>query len=482
MTRCGWDWFRLSTGISFRRSFKILAGEPPKCETSWSTIANSSAAFTRFCNIEFIDVFTGGVQWYHLKKDNTMKRNLLAAFLTAGFQLQAAISSADAKLADEFSITSREASQRVWERTDYEIRPDGSRVARVHRVVELATGMYYTNAAGQWLESREEIEIVPGGAVARQGNQKVIFNGNLNTVSAIDLEAPDGKRLRSSVLGLCYFDSGSGKSVVIAEVQDSHGEIFANQVLYADAFEGLKADVRYTYTRSGFEQDTILREQPPGPEAFGLNSATTTLQVLTEFYNPPQATTRAVRVPEGDVFLDFGSVKIGRGKAFLIGEERNEVLVRNQWLKIEGRDVLIEEVPLSNLRTQLETLPRTAMLPASNSVIRTASKERLLPPKRVAKVNNPEMKLAKSSAPAQGLVLDYSMLAGYWPGDFTLEGGVTYYVTGPYSVGGTLTIEGGTCESGGKQHRRNHRAEWRQVRNQPVPARDHHDEIGQLRW
>ena len=62
----------------------------------------------------------------------------------------------------------------------------------------------------------------------------------------------------------------------------------SNQVIYPDAFTDFKADLRYTYTKAGFEQDIILREQPPTPESFGLDPETTRLQVLTEFFNPPQ--------------------------------------------------------------------------------------------------------------------------------------------------------------------------------------------------
>ena len=58
----------------------------------------------------------------------------------------------------------------------------------------------------------------------------------------------------------------------MAEVKDSIGELVGlNQVIYRDAFTDLKADIRYTYRLDGFEQDIILRDVPPAPDAYGLN-------------------------------------------------------------------------------------------------------------------------------------------------------------------------------------------------------------------
>ena len=75
----------------------------------------------------------------------------------------------------------------------------------------------------------------------------MLFGANLASAGAIELELPEGQRLRSHVLGLSYYDAASGRNVWIAEVKDCPGVIVEpNQVVYADAFEGLKGDVRYT--------------------------------------------------------------------------------------------------------------------------------------------------------------------------------------------------------------------------------------------
>ena len=230
------------------------------------------------------------------------------------------------------TIVSRDANSRVWERTVYEADASGSVVPQKNRYVELATGLHYWEN-DQWKESKEEIELYPGGAIARQGQHKVIFAYNLATVGAIDLQTPDGLRLRSHILGLSYFDTDSGQSVLIAEVKDSIGELIApNQVLYEDAFTDFKADVHYTYTKTSFEQDVVLRERPPLPEAYGLNSASTVLQVLTEFVAPPQPVIHENQIQTAmgarrDQTMDFGLMKMVRGKAFDVGSSDGEAPV-----------------------------------------------------------------------------------------------------------------------------------------------------------
>ena len=184
-----------------------------------------------------------------------------------------------------YAVVARAANSRVWERTVYERGPNGQAIPRKHRYTELASGLnYWDSTAGQWVESQELIEAYPSGAISRRGQYSVIFANNLNSAGAIDQQTADGKRLRSNIIGLAYSDYSTGQSVLIAQIQNSQGELIAaNQVLYPNAFEGVKADVRYCYKKGSFEQDIILREQPPTPESLGLNSQTTEIEVLTEY-------------------------------------------------------------------------------------------------------------------------------------------------------------------------------------------------------
>jgi hypothetical protein len=126
--------------------------------------------------------------------------------------------------ATEWRVAERGPHHRVMERTVYELAPDGSTVPRVRRYTELATGMHYKGPAGQWLESDEKIEVLPlgAGAAASKGQHKVIFPADLYD-GQIELQLPDQSWLRSRVMGLSYFDTASGASVLIAETVHSVG-------------------------------------------------------------------------------------------------------------------------------------------------------------------------------------------------------------------------------------------------------------------
>jgi hypothetical protein len=248
-----------------------------------------------------------------------------------------------------YSIVERGANHNVWEKLSYEMGPDGKVVPRTHRYVELASGMNYKDANGQWRKSKEVIESYPGGAIAQNGQYQVIFANNLNSYGAIDVQTPDKKRLRSNILGLMYHDTATDKAVLIAQVQDSEGELIsANQVLYPDAFQGIKADVRYTYRKGSFEQDVILREQPPTPESFGLDPNTTELEVMTEFINPPAAVLKnSNRGADDDV--NWGAMRINGGKAFDLGGEgdpRSHAPVDKTYINIQGNHMLLEKVKI----------------------------------------------------------------------------------------------------------------------------------------
>jgi hypothetical protein len=103
--------------------------------------------------------------------------------------------------------------------------------------------------------------------------------------------------------------------------------------------------VRYTYTKAGLEQDIILRERPPLPEAYGLDPATTRLEIWTEFFNPPEpkiekAIRRGWIADTIDRSISFGEMKIGQGFSFnLTGgtEAHKGVPVEKHWKEIEGR-------------------------------------------------------------------------------------------------------------------------------------------------
>ncbi len=141
----------------------------------------------------------------------------------------------DAKPADTptFTIAERGPHHRLWTNS-----AGGT-------YTELATGMHYLNN-GRWVESNEEIEILNGVGLARQGQYQVIFAPSLASTPCIDISAPDGKRFQSRVTGIAYFDRASGQGAWIGETKDAEGLVVgANQVIYPDAFTRTRADTRW---------------------------------------------------------------------------------------------------------------------------------------------------------------------------------------------------------------------------------------------
>ena len=361
---------------------------------------------------------------------------------------------------------------RVWQRTSQFRTSSGKIVTRTNSYVELATGLHYQKD-GQWLESKEAIDLFEGGAIARQGQHQVIFAPNINTAGAIDLLTPDGKRFRSHILGLAYTDAATGKAAMIAEIKDSIGQLVApNQIIYPDAFTDLKADIRYTYTKAGFEQDVILREEPPSPLVYGLNPATTRLEVYTEFLDPPTPSKSVSVIKQEfdpvlrammfepdlvDERLDFGVMFIGTGDAFAlddaaaITEPETAVPVGKSWEQREGRNLLIEKVEYSSIQRQLLQLPKGAALnkpkrAVANTGDEAQDKSLLVqfssPPDR-AKGSTPPIQMARTPNKEKGFVLDYQQLNAN-TNDFVFRSDTTYFITAQVNLSGTTRLEGGT--------------------------------------
>ena len=228
---------------------------------------------------------------------------------------------------------------RTWQNVKIEFDERGKQVTTTNSYVEIATGMnVWSETEGKWVAANDQIELVNGGAVAARTQHKLTFLPNLNgSEPPIDLFLPDGRRLRSQVVGLAYTERDTGKSVFIGELKDSVGQVVGrNQVVYPDAFDSIKADVRYTVTQSFFEQDVILFENPGSPADYGLNPDTTLLEMYSEFFNPPAPTVQSAS--NNDQTLNFGQMQIGRGAAYLLDEESLKgIPVTKEWTTIDQR-------------------------------------------------------------------------------------------------------------------------------------------------
>jgi hypothetical protein len=359
----------------------------------------------------------------------------------------------------QYAVVQRDANSRIWERTTYKQAPSGELLPQSTRYTELATGMHYKDPrTGEWVESKEQIEIVTtGGAQAVHGQHQVYFPADIYD-GVIELVTPDGKHMKSRPLGISYFDGSN--SVFIAELKHSIGQILpsGNQVIYTNAFTDFAADLVLTYRKSGFESDLVFRERPPGPEAFGLNPINSRLELLTEFFEAPEPRETRLKAGKGngDTTLAFGSMSMIRGKAFQIGSQgestegkRDGIPVNKTWAHITGRTFLIEEVADNEMNLKLKALPvpvaAAGLQSASNSVLHKVSASRLLPSSRIAVSSTNTMRLAKVNLnQTPGVVLDYTILNGTTE-VLDFQSNATYYFSGDvyYNDTNTVTIEGG---------------------------------------
>jgi hypothetical protein len=366
----------------------------------------------------------------------------------------------------QWAIPHRSPHQARWESVLSLTNPGTGKVRmQTNAFIVLGAGLHYL-LEGQWRESREAIEIIDGGAVARHGPHQVAFANNLNTGGAIVLLTPDGHQLSSHVLGLAYADAATGKCVLIAGIKDCVGSVHSNQVHYPYAFDGrFRADVRYTYTISGLEQDVVLLEQPPPPSEYGLDPRTTRLEVWTEFLQPPvpertrrnlkgnrrAAVVAAASDPSlSDETLQFGTMMIGTGVAFPLEHDQapgasSSAPVGKEWLTIRGRTFLIEKVEYSEVESGVRLLPKAG-------VAKTLTNEAPLdrptvlaglasPPLSTPANRGGKMQFAAHSSLSKGYVVDYSIVATI--PNHVFRGDTTYLVVGNCVLSGTTVIEGG---------------------------------------
>jgi hypothetical protein len=382
-----------------------------------------------------------------------------------------------------YSVVQRDANSRVWQRTTYERDSNGELIPHLHSYIEIATGMHYQKD-GRWVESKEEIDIVPtGGAAAVQGQHQIYFPYDIYN-GVIEIVTADGERLKARPLAISYFDGVN--NVMIAQLTNSAGLLVSsNQVIYTNAFTDIDADLLCTYRRSGFECDLVFRSQPPTPEAYGLNSSNTRLELLTEFFDTPEPQQIAPQTPEipfqsatavnapvaqpsepilemADTTLQFGSMTMIRGKVFTLNEPNgstssvsspaspatgtpssgvsaSDTPVSKTWAKIEGRTFLIEEAPVATVSVELQSLPTTRS--SGNLTLHKPSTSRSLPPSRIAQISTNRLEIVSAAISRPGVVMDYNIVNSQT--NLTFRGDMTYYVSDTVNLYGTNVIEGG---------------------------------------
>jgi hypothetical protein len=107
---------------------------------------------------------------------------------------------------------------------------------------------------------------------------------------------------------------------------------------------------------------------------------------------------------------------------------------------MDGRQFLVEEVPVAAISEGMAALPLTTLSSITNSHI--AFRPFTLPPQRLARASTKPMFLAKKSVPPLGFVLDYQIVNSNLT-NITFQGDSTYYISGAANLFGTTTFEGG---------------------------------------
>ncbi|HVR37038.1 MAG TPA: LamG-like jellyroll fold domain-containing protein, partial [Methylomirabilota bacterium] len=396
-----------------------------------------------------------------------MKTKLTSHWITA-LLLAAPLASAQepVKIAETpYEVIERGPHERVWQREIQWQEPDGRLTTETNSYIETHSGMHYWD--GEWKESQELIEVFEQGAVARHGQTKVIFSPAIDDPEgSVIIETPDGKTLRTGILALNYVDPVSGEQVTLGIVQESYAELLPpNRIIYPSAFDGVKADVIYTYTKTGLTQDILLLERPPAPELLGL-SAESRLEIMTEVFEGPKPEKRVsvlrreedpvkrARMVAPDVTdeeLWFGELVIAEGRAFWQNSEPGEepelgegVAVAKRWYEApDGRRVLIESAGHLELEPLMEELPEFGEEEARVMPEKRPGMGPHIPERQIAAVREekPVMLALAGAYPKAGLNLDYTSMLGNHT-NHVWRGNETWLITGIVNLYGETVLEG----------------------------------------
>ena len=309
------------------------------------------------------------------------------------------------------------------------------------------------------------IQPISGGARADFGLQKTFFPVDVKDGGPVVITTPDARQLSFRATFLALHDLSTDQSLLIAEVTNRVGSIIgANQVIYTNAFDTLRADIRYRYTAQSVEQDIILHEHPAIPKEFSPEN--TRLEIWTEWFNsaPLSKSIQSIdlRADESsgllppsliqDEGLNFGTMKIVTGHAFSSTAQDEQTPVGKSWVRVEGRDWLIETVDYMAVKSKLDLLPsarRTASYsqPQSKRDAMIRSLARYSPPLRR---NDARMLMAEATQSRQPeFVMDFIIVSSvplppdavsWWPAggnanDVITNNHGTLYNGGTYAAG-----------------------------------------------
>ncbi|MEW6160251.1 MAG: hypothetical protein AB1813_22690, partial [Verrucomicrobiota bacterium] len=340
--------------------------------------------------------------------------------------------------------------------TEYRVITQDGPFTQTNSIRVLGDGLNYRNHTGELFETRNAFQPVDDGFLVETGPIKAHLPAILFQ-NPIRITTPDRIVLKSWPLSINYFEPASGRSLMLAAVEPVEGILISsNVVVYPLCFDGLRASLRYIYGHGGeFHQEVVFHEAPPSPESLGLKSAR--LEMITEFdeatpeprrIRKPLPTWKApesgaVEADFTDEILYFGDhVQFGHGRALLAHDSLPwEPPVGKAFTRVQNRLLLIEAIHFQDLK------PAFARLPKAASIDRQLHGDRI-PAPRPAVLNRPKRELPSQGYAAlfskPGVILDYVITQTGAQGSLTLAANTTYWIKGPVTVNGTLTIEGGT--------------------------------------
>lgn len=229
---------------------------------------------------------------------------------------------------------------------------------------------------------RKEIRLTKEGAAADFGRLKVYFDSNPAAARPVRITTPVGRHLSCRATFLSAYNTATDDCLLLATVTNTVGLVVSpTQVLYTNAFDKIKAHLRYDYDPSGISlvQDVILLESPLLPESF--KPETTRLEVWTEWFDSDPVSISKQDIPfraasgelpeviAEDQTPDFGYARIAPGgRVFSIAEPQQDFPVAKTWARIANdagklapaaRNFLIEAVDYGALKSSLDALPQS---------------------------------------------------------------------------------------------------------------------------
>jgi hypothetical protein len=365
-----------------------------------------------------------------------------------------------------YTVVDAGLSYRVWHgTTSVTNATTGEITQQISSYTELDDGMYFWSNS-VLTAAQDLIEVTPSGAQAIHGQIKANFSADITSVGAITLTTQGGDVFQSHPLGVFYFDTALGKVAQIAAVQTGQVTLYPPNVLvFSNLLAGLSADLMAVWAKNGYEQNLIIKSQPPTPESLGFSSQTTRVQLWTAMDSCPVPwRQRTFTLNSGlvDHVLDFGDCWFPTGSALAFGtiplpppgeaapvrlidpSAPDAVAAAKSLVNLAGLTVLVEEINYGDVQAMFAALPRTAMAPAGRTVVELADRGRLIPKPPPSKPQSRPVRVASSQYSARGLVWDYPVLTTT-SNSITFTANSTYYIPGSFTVTASATFNTNAC-------------------------------------